>query len=90
MKHELRNSINKKRESNIQKAIRIQIKNLSSIPPLLPPYAAYRTASYYVDIQNSSPRLHVTKANGKWTKNMNKELSNSFFLFSFFFFTFPT
>jgi len=61
MKHELRNSINKRRESNIQKAIRIQIKNLSSVPP----YAAYRTASYYVGVENSSPRLHLTKANGK-------------------------
>jgi hypothetical protein len=52
MKHELRNSINKRRESNIQKAIRIQIKNLSSFPP----YAAYGTASYYVGAENFSPR----------------------------------
>ena len=33
--------------------------------PLSPPYAAYRTASYYVGVENSSPRLHLTKANGK-------------------------
>jgi len=46
-----------------------------------PPYADYRTAPYYVGVENSSPCLHLTKANSKWTKNMNKALSISLSLF---------
>jgi len=30
-----------------------------------PPYAAYRTASYYVGVENSSPLLQLTNANAK-------------------------
>jgi hypothetical protein len=71
MVHELRNSINRKRKSNIQKAISIQIKNPSSFLSTV----AYRSESYFVGVEYSSPHLHLTKVNGKWTKDIYKAFS---------------
>jgi hypothetical protein len=62
MIHELRNSINSQggRESNIQKAISIQIKNPSSfLLALASPLPPYGREAYFVGVEYSSPLSDV-------------------------------
>jgi hypothetical protein len=46
-----------------KKQLEFKLRIVPRVPH--PPYAAYRTAFYCVDVENPSPRLHMTKANGK-------------------------